>query len=414
MVVCQSIVRPIRRFLSLTGIGGLCVFLSFMGSDLGAQSKNFRVGGFQFDLGATLQVEYNDNINGATNNPISDVIITPGIALTGEWKITTLNTLSVNLGVGYSKYLRNSQLDSSRNFLNINPDTEISFVAMVDDFIIEVYDRLSYTVDATGALLPGNNNPIDYGRFTNLAGINVDWDLNDVILFLGFTRLDVIPTTSSFDYMSRTEHKLQGGPRFLVAPNLTLGITGSVAWNTWHDSGANGVIKNNSTSYSIGPMAIWQATPFINVSASGGVIWFDFQNNDPTVPDDQDPVGFFGNVVVSHRMTQNFTHSLGFSQSYNYGYLSNFTIVDSLAYGWNWQMNHRFAPSGRIGWDRGRDSGGINPENYNNYYVWVGLTQQFSPNITGGLNYEFSHRTSNLANRTFDRNRVWIDLRYNF
>lgn len=395
-------------------IGLLLGVLSSFATNLKAENRNFRIGGFNFDLAATFQVEYNDNINGATTNPISDIILTPGISIMGEWKATELNTLRVGVGLGYSKYLHNPELDSSRNFLNINPDTEISFTGYVEDFTIEVFDRIAYTVDATDALLPGNNNPIDYGRFINIAGINVDWDLNDVILFMSFTRLDVIPTTTSFDFQNQTEHRLEGGPRFLVAPNLTLGVTGAIAWNQWHDNGANGVIKNNSVSYSIAPMAIWQPTPVINVSASGGVIWFDFTDNDPTTPDNQNPVGLFGNIEVSHRLTQNYTHSISAARNYDYGYLSNYTIVDTIVYGWNWRMNRQINPRGRVGWERGNDSGGPNPEDYDRFFVGVGMDYRFSNQIVVGFNYEWSHRNSNIPNRSFDRNRVWADFRYDF
>ncbi len=416
---CKSRFCQRKPALSLCSRKGqrllLAMLLSLIAAvPAGGENRNFRIGAFTFDLAATFQAEYNDNINGATFNPISDFILTPGISLTGEWKATELNTLRVTLGLGYSKYIKNPQLDSVRNFINISPDTEISFTAYVEDFTIEAYDRLAYSVDATDALLPNNNNPIDYGRFINLAGVNVDWDLNDVILFLGVSRLDIIPTTSDFDFTARTEHQVQAGPRFLVAPNLTLGFTGAVAYNVWHDSGANGVIKNNSWSYSIAPMAIWQPTSVINVSASAGVIWFEFQNNDPTVSDDSDPVGFFGNIIVTHRLTQKYTHSLGFSRSYNYGYLSNFTIVDSLVYGWNWQIAKKINPRGRFGWDRGNDSGGTNPEDYDRFYVYVGMDYRFSNNLIAGLNYEWSHRNSNIYNRTFDRNRAWLDVRYDF
>lgn len=404
--------RGLTCHLRSLGIG---MVLLLLGCQLAvAENRNFRIGAFTFDLAGTFQVEYNDNINGTTNNPISDVILTPGVSLTGEWKATELNTLRVTIGLGYSKYLHNPELDSARNFLNINPDTEISFTAYVEDFTIEAYDRIVYTVDATDALLPNNNNPIDYGRFINIAGLNIDWDLNDVILFLGASRLDVIPTSSDFDFTNRTEHQIEAGPRFLVAPNLTLGFTGAIAHNSWNESGANGVVKNNSWSYSIGPMAIWQPTSVINVSASGGVIWFEFDDNTPTVSDDYDPVGFFGNIIVTHRMTQYYTHSLGFSRSYNYGYLSNFTIVDSLVYGWNWQINKKINPRGRFGWDRGNDSGGTNPEDYDRFYIGVGMDYRFSNALVVGLNYEWSHRNSNLFNRTYDRNRAWATFRYDF
>ncbi|MBK1858900.1 hypothetical protein [Cerasicoccus arenae] len=387
-----------------------------------AQNENFKLGGFLFDLAATLEVIYDDNINYAEYNPRWDIIIQPGISLNGRYQVSELNTLSVNVGIGYSKYLRTPELDSINNFLNINPDTEIAFTIFIDDVTIEFYDRLAYSVDASDAFgLNGavvSSNPLDYGRFTNIAGVDVDWDLNDIVLFAGFSRMDIIPTSSTFDYTRRHDYSLVGGPRFLVADNLTLGVTATGSRNIYDEN-----VNNNSWSWSAGPMAIWQASE--NLSFSGNIAYQEFYFDDTgSINDSSQPSGLVGAAAVSHRWSSVFEHSLSAAHSFNFGYLSNVDSVFSLTYAFNWRMNSKISPRGQAYWELGSDSGGSGfnalgfpvstAENYSRYGIGVGIDYRLSTKITTSLDYAFTHKKSNLFNRSYYQNQVTLGLRYDF
>ncbi|MEO0793559.1 MAG: hypothetical protein AAFX93_00265 [Verrucomicrobiota bacterium] len=383
-----------------------------LGSSAQGQGENFKVGGFRFDLAATFDIIYDDNINYAEFNPRWDIILRPGVVLAGRYQFSELNTLSVSVGIGYNKYLRTPELDSINNFLNISPDTELSFTVFIDDVTMEFYERLSYSVDATDAFaIQGgvvSNNPLDYGRFVNQVGVDLDWDLNDIIFYAGLSRLDIIPTSSAFDYTQRHAYLLEGGPRFLVAPNLTLGVTGTMAWNFYNDD-----VNNDSWSWSIGPMAIWQATE--NLSFAGNIAYQDYIFQEGALnQDDTNPAGIVGSFTVNHRASGNFEHSLTAGHSFNYGYLSNVTSLFSVAYGFNWRMNSRLTPRGRAYYELGADSGGLLPEDYGRYGFGIGVDYQLSSKFTASLDYDFSHKSSNLFNRSYYRNRVLLGLRYDF
>jgi len=392
------------------GLGLIFVSISSVAS---GQGENFKLGGFRFDLAATFSVEYNDNINNAEFDPIWDVILRPGASLSGNYQLTEFNNLSVTLGVGYVKYIRNPDLDSINNFLSITPDSEVAFTVFIEDVTLEFYDRFSYSVDPTDAFAITNTgrvlgNPIDYGRFTNIVGVDADWDLNDVVLYGGFSRLDIIPTSSDFDYTRRHEYQLTGGPRFLVAPNLTLGVTGSANWNNYDEN-----IDNDSFSWSVGPMAIWQATEYL--SFSGNVAYQQFIVDDTgLINDNTQPQGVIGSATVTHRASGNFEHSLTGAHSFNYGYLSNVTSLFSVTYGFIWRMNSRLTPRGSAYYELGADSGGIAPEDYGRYGFGVGVDYKLSSKLTASLDYDFTHKDSNLFNRTYTRNRVLLGLRYDF
>ena len=73
---------------------------------------NFRLGLVDFIVAAGIGVEFNDNITLSNSNGISDIIIRPEINIEGIMRISELNTLRFGLGIGYAKYLNNTEFDS--------------------------------------------------------------------------------------------------------------------------------------------------------------------------------------------------------------------------------------------------------------------------------------------------------------
>src|SRR5664279_5943240 len=61
---------------------------------------NLMIGPVKFRLGATIGVEYNDNINLSETNEQQDVIIRPQVNFNALWPLTQLNTLKMDFGLG--------------------------------------------------------------------------------------------------------------------------------------------------------------------------------------------------------------------------------------------------------------------------------------------------------------------------
>lgn len=387
-----------------------------------AQNENFKLGGFLFDLSATFSVTYNDNINYAEFDPEWDIILQPGVGINGRYQISELNTFSVDLGIAYQKYIRNPELDSINNFLTIAPNSKIALTVFIEDVTLEFYDELYYSVDAAdsfgfnGAFV--NTNPIDYGRFVNEAGVDMDWDLKDLVIFANFNRYDVIPTSSDFDYTRRHAYTFSGGPRFMVAENLTIGATASVQRNEYEEN-----VNNNSWNWMAGPMAIWQASE--NWSFSGNIAYQEFYFDDTgSINDNSQPQGLVGALTVNQRVSSVFEHSLSLSHNFDFGYLSNIDSVFALTYGFNWRMNSVLSPRGNAYYEIGSDSGGSSfnflgfpvstAEDYHRYGVGVGVDYQLSSRITTSFDYNFSHKSSNLYNRSYYQNLATVSVRYDF
>src|SRR5947209_2360185 len=100
---------------------------------------NLLVGPVRFRVSATMGVEYNDNINFADVNKQDDVILHPQVNLDAIWPITQINTLTLDIGLGYSIYLDHS--GSNTNGVLISPASQLSFDIFVGDFRINIHDR---------------------------------------------------------------------------------------------------------------------------------------------------------------------------------------------------------------------------------------------------------------------------------
>src|ERR1700739_3352534 len=124
---------------------------------------NLLLGPVRFRVGATVGVEYNDNINYAERNTQDDVIITPNVTLDAIWPVTQLNTLRLDLGIGYSFYLDHSSNDTDA--ILIAPKSQLAFDIFVGDFRINIHDKFQLQQDPVqeGAL----SNVADSGRVGN-------------------------------------------------------------------------------------------------------------------------------------------------------------------------------------------------------------------------------------------------------
>src|SRR4051812_4420382 len=200
----------------------------------------------KFRFSATLGVEYNDNINLAedgsylfpsvptpiliTTEAQGSIILRPQVNINALWPITALNTFKIDLGIGYSFYLDHSSYNT--NAVLVSPGSQLAFDIFVGDFRINLHDRFSLQQDPISEAQL--SNVADYGRFENLAGISVLWDLNQAVVTVGYDHYNFIAMNSDFDYLDRNADILSGSIGFTPSSTMTIGAEGSVT-NTYYD-----------------------------------------------------------------------------------------------------------------------------------------------------------------------------------
>ena len=168
---------------------------------------NLLLGPVRFRFSITTGVEYNDNINLSETNQQSDIIIRPQFNLSALWPVTQLNTLKLDLGLGYGFYLDHP--NANTNGVLIQPGSQLAFDIFIQDFRINIHDRFSLQQDPVSQLQL--SNVVDYGRFENTAGVSVLWDLNKAVLTFGYDHYTYVSTTDTFSYLDRNaeESELQ-------------------------------------------------------------------------------------------------------------------------------------------------------------------------------------------------------------
>jgi opacity protein-like surface antigen len=396
---------------------------------------NLQAGPMKFRFSATMGLEYNDNVNLAEDGsftfpstigpitirtePQEDVILRPQVNINAIWPLTQLNTLRLDLGVGYSFYLDHSNYNT--NAILISPNSQLAFDIFVGDFRINLHDRFSLQQDPIAEI--ALSNVADYGRFENTAGVSVLWDLNQAVVTLGYDHYNFVAINDDFDYLDRNADIFSGSIGFTPTSMMTVGVEGNVV-DTYYDQN----ILNDSWTYSAGLFLETQITSNLKIRIAGGYQWIDFDNTG-LVNDAHDLDDYYANLVISHRVNSVFTHNLAIGHESTLGVNSNYVKLSYVRHTANWNIFYHTLFSTELFYEKADDSGGqgvsllipgvpiINPfaaEHVHRYGGALTLGYQLTPHVTLGLRYQYTQKDSDQPLRDYRQNRVAIDGTYSF
>jgi hypothetical protein len=396
---------------------------------------NLEVGPIKFRFSATMGIEYNDNINLAEDGsflfpsptgpilvktePQDDVIFRPQVNLDALWPITQLNTLRLDLGLGYAFYLDHSNYNT--NSLLISPNSQLAFDIFVGDFRINIHDRFSLQQDPIDEI--SLSNVADYGRFENTAGVSVLWDLNQAVVTLGYDHYNFIAINDAFDYLDRNADIFSGTIGFTPTSTMTVGVEGSVV-DTYYDQN----VLNDSLDYSAGLFLETQLTSYLKVRVAGGYQKIDFDNTG-LVNDSHDLNDYYANLIISHRVNSVLNHNLSIGHESQLGVNSNYVKLNYIRHTANWNIFYHTLLSTELFYEDAEDSGGLgffvpingvpnfNPfvaEHIHRYGGALSVGYQLTPHVTLGLRYQYTQKDSDQPLRDYRQNRVSLDGTYSF
>ena len=378
--------------------------------DISRIPYNLMVGPVRFRLSATVGVEYNDNVNYAEVGKQADWIFTPNVNVDAIWPITQLNTLRLDLGIGYGIYLDHSNYDT-RGVL-IAPNSQLAFDIFVGDFRINIHDRMSLQQDpiAEGAL----SNVANYGRFENTAGISVLWDLNKILLTVGYDHYTFVSTTSEFDYLNRNAEELSGTATYVITPTLRAGVEANGVFNYYDQS-----VLSDSTTYSVGGFGETEITNNIKVRVAGGYQAINFDHNfvdffGARFADHGDLKDFYANILLTHRLNAMINQTVSAGHENQLGVDSNFITLNYVRHTVNWNIFRGTLLSTEFFFEDAEESGGVINETFQRYGGAATLGYQLTPHVTLGLRYQYTTKDSDIALRSYDQNRVSFDGTYSF
>jgi hypothetical protein len=191
---------------------------------LESQAYNFQYGLLRFLVSSTLGFEYTDNVNGSDANPLADEIFKPQANARVYLPVTEQNALNLSLGVGYWKYLQNSQYD----FVVIADGTELAFDVFVKDFRFTLYDRVAYKETPVQNSASGSGSR--FGGLENTAGLKTLWDLDKLVFTADYGHESFLSSTKDYGFLNRGEELLLNRAEFRLNPLVSVGteLSGSV------------------------------------------------------------------------------------------------------------------------------------------------------------------------------------------
>lgn len=397
---------------------------------------NLQLGPMKLRFSATLGFEYNDNVNLSedasaflpspfgpilvTTEKQSDFIIRPQINVNALWPLTQLNTLRLDVGIGYAFYMDNS--DYNTNGLLVTPGSQLAFDIFVGDFRINIHDRFSVEQDPVAEATL--SNVADYGRFQNSAGVSILWDLNAAVVTVGYDHYNFISTTDTFEYLDRAAEMVNASIAFTPNSTMSVGLEGAFV-DTYYDQN----VLNDSQTYSAGVFLETQVTSHVKFRVAGGYQNIDFDNtglvNDPNDLDD-----YYANALLSHRVNSVLTHSIAAGHETQLGINSNYVVLNYVRHTANWNILYHTLLSTELFYEDADDSGGAGPlfipggggflfnpfvaEHIHRYGGALTLGYQLTQHVTLGFRYQYTHKDSDQLLRDYSQNRVSLDGTYSF
>jgi hypothetical protein len=387
---------------------------------------NLLLGPIRFRVGASVGVEYNDNINLADDGfEQDDVIIRPMLSLNAIWPVTQLNTLRLDVALSYSFYLDHSEADT--NGLLIAPGSQLSFDIFVGDFRINIHDRFSISQDPISEL--ALSNVIDYGRFENYAGVSLLWDLRAVLVTLGYDHYTYISTSDRFSYLDHNSDIFYGSAGVNLTSTVFTGVEGNTVI-TYYDENH----LSDSTSYSVGGFIETQLTNNLRVRLAGGYQWIDFDQNfvnffGINVPDKGDLEDYYANGLLTHQINAVVYQTLSVGHENELGINSNYITLNYIRHMITWKILRNTLLTTEFFYEDANESGGISDIHFGAHGVVHGAGKgehiqryggaltvgyQLTPHVTFGLRYQYTEKDSDVRFRDYKQNRVSLDGTYSF
>jgi hypothetical protein len=398
----QDVARP--------SLGGQRAATPLAASSIPASRYNVKVGPVKMLFSASMGTAYNSNVNVSNDNPIADMVLTPRVGVGVYWPITKTNKLRFNIEAGYDYYVNQPEL-GNETFV-IGPSTEFFFNLGIGDVLITLFDRPSITVNPVDNVTLSNAQ--NYAMFSNTAGIDVVWDLNDVQLGIGYSNLMNYSLVDEFNYLNRVSNQLYANASLLVLPYLRTGLEGSATTTIYQQGSSPGAnALNNSVGYTGGLFAQGNVSRYLDWI--GGVGWqltdFNESNNPLNTGNASNPYFY---LTLDNTLNRDFSHRLttGFEAAPSSE--SNFVDLFFIRYGFNWLLIRDWSLGGGLFYERGGDSPGPQSEDFNRYGANLGLSYMLTKNWLLGAYYTIINKDSSVSQDAYFQQVIGINVTYNF
>jgi hypothetical protein len=361
-------------------------------------------GDFRLLLTPAIEQDWNDNINLSSTAPLSDFILQPMVGINMSYPLTYRNVLRLDATVGYDIYFEHPQYDAPL----ILAGSVLSFDTYVKDFVFNVHDRFQFTQDPASAASVANTG--NYGGLDNFAGLSVLWDLEDVVLTLGYDHENFIASTSQYDYLNRSSELLVSRAGFRFHPTLTAGVEGSGTFTSYTQTQP----LNDYDGYSAGVYGSWHPGHYTEVQLRGGYTEYFYQQTTRAMQGLTQDAWYLGLTA-----NQDITEAIGYSLSAGHelvpGIQANNVEDWYVRASINWKIIKDLTLNTSFGYENGTQlliSQRASSEAFDWFWIGLGASYSFTKHAALSLAYRFTDRSSNEASRGYTQNFVGLRLSY--
>jgi hypothetical protein len=373
----------------------------------------FKDGDFQVLLQPSASLVWNDNIGLSHTNVMSDLILRPVVGLTASYPISQRNLLFIDISVGYDWYLQHSALSTLS--LNSASGTGLSFDFGVKDFNFNIHDWISYIQDS--AQTPNAANTANYGTFRNAAGISGTWDMNQVVLTLGYDHEDVLATSGQFNSINHSSEMLNARAGLKLSSHLTAGLEGTAAFTSYEQA-----VLNGNAAYTAGGYADYHPGQAFSATVRGGFTTYQFQNTSKSSGTNA-PIrtgnlnSWYGSILLSHQPRESLSYSIEAGHEVQLGIQSDLVEDWYVRPSITWKIIKDMNFTTAFFYDHGNQGVALqNNLNLRESFDWYGgqlvLQQRLTKRLTLGAIYRLTLRASNQPNQGYSQNLIGLQLNY--
>lgn len=393
--------------------------------------ERLRAGPVEFSVGLTYSFEYTDNVRNTSSPREEDYIQRPQLNIGALLPFTDSSRLTFGVGVGYSDYFRNNDLDR----FHIAPDSELAYEFTVKDVAITLFDQFdySYDVESVGEV----SGVAQFPRYQNSVGFRAAWAPSEWSYQCGYSHNNFITVRGSsedtdFTYLDRSAEQVFGRVSYSFAAATRVGVEVSGGVTDYSNP-----YQADNRNLSAGPFFNWQVTEAVAATLRGGVVNYDF---DATALSTNPPVrpaiparslsSYYSGIGITHQLTEFIRHGISFDRSIRAGVNRGANYTENISVGYNigWKTTDRLDLGLVVSYGHGvepqtqvPDDGIIIPdelrlqdETFDTYRARLSASYQIVERIRATLMYSHSRRISTGGNRNYFVNRVSIGLGYRF
>ena len=384
-------------------------------SDPISQPYNIKIGRIPFRLASSLDFDFTDNSDRASQNKESELIILPRLDVSSSIKITSRISLNLALGVGYIKYLNKNENDRVLTIASLSPnaDTGISLDMKIGKFLVSVYDRP--VVPQFQADAATQRNQTQYSQFSNTAGLSVLWNINSQTEFsFRYNHNNLFSLSSEKNTTDGATDSFLASLSKKLGESLGVGIQGGGDVTTYENE-----LLNNGISYHVGLFANYRLSSYLQVEGGFGFQGGNYDSGGSN--EDASSLGtYYANLSISNNLNTRLSHSISLGREAQRGAFSNFTVNNYIRYQAVWDVLHDVSLNTWASFEDIDESGGIFAQHFRYFTLGASCSLRVTSRISLSLTYAFTKRIASNDPEVqgsfldFSENRVSLRLSYAF